>query len=107
PDREVEPAQQVVQAGTEDPGPRLADVAELARQRGRGDAGRSAHQLDQRRPGGTRRTVGEDRLETGDRVGIGGLAYERPIVDELVERAERGVLVGGPGWQQLPTTMGA
>ena len=70
PDRDVQPADERVEIGAEDGGPVLADVAQLAGQRGRDVAGRGPQQLDElgaRPVGELQAPVGvEGPLEPGD-----------------------------------------
>ena len=102
PDGDVELVDQGRERVAQDVAPGRADVAQLSEQRGRGMAGRRAHELDQREPGPTDlRSVGEDPLQAGDGLLVARALDEDPVVDELAERAERRVLVGHPGEQEL------
>ena len=103
-DGEVEPPDQVLEARPEDPAPARADVAELAGQRRRRLAGRHAHQLDERcRPGRRRGGPARERPSRGRAIAsrVAGALGEDAVVDQLVERADRRVLVGDPGQEQL------
>ena len=85
----------------------LTDVAQLPGEGCRGVAGRQSHQLDQRRALQlARRAVGKDRLEAGDRLCVPCPLGDPAVVDQLVQRAKRRVLVGDPGQQELLETMG-
>ena len=84
----------------------LADVAQLADERGRGMAGRAAHELDERRRADRRArrsavAPSERRLQPGDHVLVARALAEDPVVDELAQRTEGRVLVGDPDEQQL------
>ena len=69
-------------------------------------AGREAHQVDQRHPGLVDRgAVREGRLEPGDRVAIARALDERPVVDQLAQRADRRVLVRDAGEEQFLEAM--
>ena len=101
-DGEIETPDERLEAVPEEDPPGRLDEPQLAGQRGGCLAGGQAHELEQREavpvePG----PAGERGLEMLDRVAIAGALRERPIVDQLLERADRGVLVGDARQQQL------
>ena len=90
-----------IQLGAEQRAPVVADVAQLAGERGRCVARRGAQQVDQRRGRAVteieRLARPECPLDTPERVEVARALGEVPVVDELVQRTDRGVLVADPG----------
>ena len=101
-DGEIETPDERVETGPEEDPPGRLDEPQLAGQRGGCLAGGQAHELEQREAVPVdRRPTGEGGFEALDRILVASAFRERPIVDELLERADRGVLVGDARQQQL------
>ncbi len=99
---QIEPRDEVQQRVAQEPCPGVADIAELAGQRGRRPARRRPQQLDQRAPvRADRRAGGEHGLEAADRLAVACGPLERAVVDQLAQRADGRVLVADPDQQQL------
>ena len=100
-DREEHPGQQVVERVAQEVAPVVADIPELARERGRVGARGRAQQLHQRLAVASDRRQRRLVLLHGRDHGVAAGGRERCVVHEGAERAGRRVLVGDPDEQQL------
>ena len=102
PDGDVQPGDEGQERVAEERPPVLADIQQLAGQRGGRVPGRRPHDLEQRLATlGDGRPVREDGFEPGDRLAVARPAGQAAVVHELAQRPQRRVLVGDTREQQL------